>query len=737
MPVVDDLTEAIAKFADGLTYDVIKFLAEALWWMIKAAILLAYQIFTLDSWLSDTLFPPLIETANSGTRLAASLTFFVALLLVGLTYLMAVWIKLDVVNPRQAFVWFLAGSLFFQLGPQIYQSFHTMRTEMSYAFFASGLAGVSDQGDTPFTAFAGVNDTDPLVPYDLCDNYGPYFAPTEPVHNRVRGTDVALAFLRAQGYDVMGYGAPYPSAGGGVCGVGPFTQRELPQWWLDNPWVLGGYFYAERDSSSFDDYGPNGRRDSIENAFLGLRRLVASIPLVAMGITESLIYLLLTLAEGMVFLSAGIAIVFSYFRRTEIIALSVIDQMVQLIVQSLVIALLQSLIMGVTFAAASTPNPFLLLGMGSLSLVLMLILLWSGVRAVFGSINGLFQSIGAVTGGRFITPTQAAVGAAGVAAGGTLLAAGGGLLGAAALSQMGQRAAADDPRTFASRALRGSSGMFRASVYAAAAGTGNQRLAQLGHFSMMLHHTQASMSTPPTAAQPQPANTTPATLTIPQEPATEPRPVHNPVPSASNAPQPPLHPRPSTLPESPVPMKPPVNPLTEPTQVSQRTQPIPLPRLRQTIEDVGEELEDEIRHGTRPAAKPSASPQQQSTLPDITALRTLLQQGHSLGLTRPQMQQVVRAVHTQGQLQPQQLNVLLRHAGRHMPADQAQQRVNSFIQTAQALPAAARQSITVKPMVTVQPTVTVQAPATSSETQHKRREAAALQGSHRLPTKGE
>src|SRR5690606_29250449 len=119
MPVVDDLTEAIAKFADGLTYDVIKFLAEALWWMIKAAILLAYQIFTLDSWLSDILFPPLIETANSGTRMAASLTFFVALLPVGLTYLMAVWIKLDVVNPRQAFVWFLAGSLFFQLGPQM------------------------------------------------------------------------------------------------------------------------------------------------------------------------------------------------------------------------------------------------------------------------------------------------------------------------------------------------------------------------------------------------------------------------------------------------------------------------------------------------------------------------------------------------------------------------------------------------------------------------------------------
>jgi hypothetical protein len=121
MPFVDDVSDEFHQFIDAIIYDIIKFNAEALWWLIKSIIILSYQIISVDEWLSDRAFPPLIQGANEGTRIAATMTFVIALMVLGLTYLLAVWIRLDVVSPRKAFLWFLAGTLFFQIGPQLYR----------------------------------------------------------------------------------------------------------------------------------------------------------------------------------------------------------------------------------------------------------------------------------------------------------------------------------------------------------------------------------------------------------------------------------------------------------------------------------------------------------------------------------------------------------------------------------------------------------------------------------------
>ncbi len=592
MPVVDDLTKAISRFIDALVYDLIKYAAEAIWWLIKSILILSYQIISVDEWLSERAFPPLIQGTNSGTKMAATLTFVIALMILGLTYLLAVWIRLDVVSPRKAFLWFLAGALFFQIGPQLYQGFHHLRTRAASAFFASGLQGILGTGSNPFAGYGTVDNEDHLIPYDLCDNRDPYFDPTPNgpggTHNTIRGSDVALSFLRATGYDIMGYPPPYPNPGGGYCGTGPYAQRSLPQWWLEQPWNLGGYFFEDRDSSSFGRYGDNGRRDSIENAFLGLRRLGASLPLVILAVVEALIYLLLTIAEGIVFLSFGVAIIFSYFKRTEVIALSVIDLMIQLIVQTIIIGLFLAVILGFMYAAALSLNSYVILGMGTLAFFLMLILLWSGVKAVFTSINRLFEAMSRATGGGFITPSQAAMGGTGLVAGSALLAAGGGLAAGGLASSILRNENQDGERA-GSRALRGAGSMMRASMYSMAVGTGNPHVSQVATLGGMLGHTARTLSGSPRTLQLPP--TTPSTSPTPT--------TTDPTSSDSDAPAIPGAVSIAAVPQS------------QPSLTPQRRGYF-YPDFQSTLEDVGEEIEDTVTTTSR-ASRPTTRPTEGST----------------------------------------------------------------------------------------------------------------------------
>ena len=54
-----------------------------------------------------------IQQTNAGLSLALNLTFVVALLVAGITYLLAAFARLRVVEPKAALAWYLAGLLFF------------------------------------------------------------------------------------------------------------------------------------------------------------------------------------------------------------------------------------------------------------------------------------------------------------------------------------------------------------------------------------------------------------------------------------------------------------------------------------------------------------------------------------------------------------------------------------------------------------------------------------------------
>lgn len=188
----------------------------------------------------------------------------------------------------------------------------------------------------------------------------------------------------------------------------------MPQeWYLPN-----SYFDVVQSSTFFEVLTAEERNAAIEKASSAQGRLLTAWPLVLFGVVEQMVYLLITIAMGITFLSFSVAILFAFFKKTESIARSIVDQWIELIVQTVAIAIVQSLVVTFFLAGTASGNGVVVLGIGLICLIFMLIVLWSGVRAVWNSINRLFNALGQVTGGVMLSPGQAAGNLASMAAGG-------------------------------------------------------------------------------------------------------------------------------------------------------------------------------------------------------------------------------------------------------------------------------------------------------------------------------
>lgn len=421
MPWVDDILNGLQVQIDKLWYDLLHLLAVAGWSLQKGLFMMGHTIDLINLWLVNNAFAPLISQTNDQMRVTASLAFVIALFVLGITYLLAAFVHLNVVSPRSAIGWYLAGAVFFQLGPTLYQGMYEFRRDISSGFYHAALESMQDAG-SPFGSLAAVNSTD-LPPLELCDALGPYLpgAQMTAFGEGVDGMDVALAYLLADGEDVMGYPPPIPTA----CFQprGAMYERNLPTHWQ---FYEDSYFYVGTASWAFGDMSDEQRKASIDRAGAAQFRIFSAWPLVIFGVIEQLIYLLLTIAQGLTFVSFSVAILFAFFKKTEVIARSVLDMWIELIIQTIVIALLQSLIVSLLLGAAATHNALVVLGVSLISAILIWILLWSGIKAVWNSVNRLFGAIGQATGGVMVAPGAVAVGAAAagaeVATGGASLA---------------------------------------------------------------------------------------------------------------------------------------------------------------------------------------------------------------------------------------------------------------------------------------------------------------------------
>src|SRR5690554_897800 len=415
MPWVDDILNGLQVQIDKLWYDLLHLLAVAGWTLQKGLFMMGHAIELANLWLAENAFAPLISQTNNQMRVTASLAFVIALIVLGITYLLAAFVRLEVVSPRSAIGWYLAGVVFFQLGPTLYQGMHDFRRDLSSGFYHVALDSMQGAG-SPFGSLAAVTSSD-LPPLEACDALGPYLpgATMTPFGSGVDGLDIALAYLRADGQDVMGYPSPVPTA----CFQprAPGQDTDLPTDWIFRE---EGYFYSLASSQFFGDpLGEEERKASIDKAGAAQFRIFSAWPLIIFGVVEQLIFLLLTIAQGLTFVSFSVAILFAFFKKTEVIARSILDMWIELIVQTVVIALMQSLIISFLLGAAATQNALVVLGVSLLCTIFIVVLLWSGIKAVWNSFNRLFGAIGQVTGGVMAAPGVVGLGlaGAGVAAG--------------------------------------------------------------------------------------------------------------------------------------------------------------------------------------------------------------------------------------------------------------------------------------------------------------------------------
>ncbi|NLF75279.1 MAG: hypothetical protein GX573_06240 [Chloroflexi bacterium] len=422
MPWVDDVLDGLQVQIDKLWYDILHLLAVAGWTLQKGLFMMGHAIELANLWLVENAFAPLIAQTSNQMRVTASLAFLIALIVLGITYLLAAFVKLDVVSPRSAIGWYLAGVVFFQLGPTLYQEMHAFRRDLSSGFYNVALDSMQSAG-SPFSSLSAVQSDD-QPPLQACDALGPYLpgATMTPFGSGVDGLDIALAYLLADGQDVMGYPAPIPTA----CFQprGALYDTALPTHWQ---FYEDSYFYSLHSSEFFGTLLDEAeRKASIDQAGAAQFRIFSAWPLVFFGVIEQLIFLLLTIAQGLTFVSFSVAILFAFFKKTEVIARSILDMWIELIVQTVVIALMQSLIVSFLLGAAATQNALVVLGVSLLGTIFILVLLWSGVKAVWNSFNRLFGSIGQATGGVMVAPGAMGLGLAGAgvaaAAGGAALA---------------------------------------------------------------------------------------------------------------------------------------------------------------------------------------------------------------------------------------------------------------------------------------------------------------------------
>ncbi len=409
MNVIGDLKRAI----DTFYYNIILSLAELHWSLLRGLVLMGHTIETINQWLIEQAFAPLIQQTNASLNVAVSFAFIIALLILGLTYMLAALVRLEIVNFRSAITWYVAGALFFALGPSLYTGMNDFRTSIAQGFYVSTLQGLQDNMGATFGSLDQVQSTD-LALGPLCDYLGVYL-PGATGAGAIDGLDVALAYLRADGPDVMGFPYPLYSPGCPAHLLHPFTGNYIsgvPQEWFFDE----SYFDVTVSPYYFDDMDDGERVASISMGTASHARMLTAWPLVIFGVVEQLVYLLITIAMGITFLSFSMAILFAFFKKTEVIAKSIIDQWIELIVQTVVIAMVQSLVVAFFLAGTAAGNGMVVLGIGLICLIFMLIVLWSGVKAVWNSLNRLFNAMGQASGGVMLSPGTAAIATAGAGA---------------------------------------------------------------------------------------------------------------------------------------------------------------------------------------------------------------------------------------------------------------------------------------------------------------------------------
>ncbi len=432
---VDDLTQDIQFMVDGLWYDLLALHAQIQWFLMKVFFILGIVIDLVTDFMAEQAFAPLITQSNSQFGIAVSMSFTIAMLVLGMSYMIAHFIRFNVVEFKSAFTWYVLVALFFQLGPELYLSMNSLRSDINSFFYATALESINNSG-SPLSPLNNNLSNEGIPMLQPCDNFGWLTGQTSSqAGTGVDGLDIGMAYMLATSRDVLGQPPPVI---GNCTTVNPGGyENNLPFRWYHTD----GYFDTTVSPPTWEFIPADDRERALSMAAAAQYRILGAWPLLWLGIFEKIVYLLVTFAQGLSFVSFGVAALFAFFKRTEAIARSVVDLWIEIIVTSVVIALGQSLIVSLALAAAATQNPLASIGVGLLCAVLMLILMISAMKLVWNALTRIFGSISQATGGAIMSPQQIAAGAA-VGTVGTVaaVATGGGALALAGAAMTGMSA---------------------------------------------------------------------------------------------------------------------------------------------------------------------------------------------------------------------------------------------------------------------------------------------------------
>jgi len=282
-------------------YTFLHFIATILWGLNQAMLLVGYYLMTLTDWLINAAFAPLISQVIYQTGGLLAPIFTIAMLILAITYLLAVFGYVQIVQLRSAILWLLFAAFVFQAGPSLYAGTEQFRRGIGGMFYESGFNTLSGESGS-IDGLSSVGSTPDVAMDTPVNNFWRWL----PFDQSIDGLDVALAYLYADGCDVL--------KASGCMDFGPLPAR----WYLQPPANVG-YFDNLRSGDFFRSMNNDERQDSLANAADGIWRLFSGLTVSFFGMVEQLIHLTLAIAMGIAYLSLMIAVLFAFFKRTETI----------------------------------------------------------------------------------------------------------------------------------------------------------------------------------------------------------------------------------------------------------------------------------------------------------------------------------------------------------------------------------------------------------------------------------
>ncbi len=162
-------------------FSILYFLSIIFWELNQALLLVGYYILTITSWLSESMFQPLLESVGNSTDSLLLPVFTLAMLTLAITYFLGVFGVFRVVEFKSALMWF-------QFGPEIYLGFEGTRRELGGAVFATTFTDLTN-GEGSIEGLGSVGDAGDLNISPPTNNFGAFLSFDTAIDSSVRNDE--------------------------------------------------------------------------------------------------------------------------------------------------------------------------------------------------------------------------------------------------------------------------------------------------------------------------------------------------------------------------------------------------------------------------------------------------------------------------------------------------------------------------------------------------------------------